>query len=204
MASADVFNTANLGVGKGRAGGYSAVAPANTDPSAYIDVKKTIKELIEASGSVVKSLGYIGEDGLTKTTDTSAESYKDWRGDEVASGLSEYSESVQVPFLESRESVLQVVFGDENVTSSEGTTVIRRNQNFNGAHLFIFDSVVSDTKVKRTIIPNGVILERDDISENSSDLVTYTPTIKCLPSSFFEGDCYREYIYDTAYTPATA
>lgn len=192
-----VLDASNLGVGKGRAGGYSAVAPAGTDPSTYIDVSKTIKDLIDASKSVVKSLGYIGEDGVTKTTDTSSESYLDWRGDEVASGLSEYSESVQVPFLESREAVLKVVFGEDNVSTADGTTVVRHNQNFTGSHLFIFDSVVSDTKVKRTIIPNGVILERDDISENSSDLVTYTPTIKCLPSAAFDGDCYREYIYDT-------
>lgn len=193
-----ILDASNLGVGKGRAGGYSAVAPANTDPSAFIDVSKTIKELIESDASVLASLGYIGEDGLTKTTDTSTESHLDWRGDEVASGISEYSESIQVPFLESRESVLKTVYGEDNVTTTGKTTVVRHNQNFNGAHLFVFDSVVSDTKVKRTIVPNGVILERDDVSENSSDLVTYTPTIKCLPSSYFDGDCYREFIYDTA------
>ena len=101
-------------------------------------------------------------------------------------------------FLESRDTVLKVVYGEDNVSTASGTTTIRHNQRFTGSHLYVFDSVVSATKVKRTVIPNGVITERDDMEMNSSDLAGYSPTIKCLPSEAFDGDCMREYIYDTA------
>ncbi len=189
-------DTAFLGVGKGREGGYACVAPANTDPTAYEDMTKTLAELC-AADSKLKSLGYIGEDGITITTDTDTDDLTEWGGSTVASPMTSYAESIQVPFLESRESVLKVVFGDDNVTTDKGVTTVRHNKNFTAAHVFVFDSIVSDTKVKRTIVPVGVINERDDVQYNNSDLVTYTPTIKCLAASVYEGDTIREFIYDT-------
>lgn len=186
-----------LGVGKGREGGYACVAPAGTDPTVYEDVTKTLAELCNAEGSVLKSLGYISEDGVTITTDTDTEDYADWGGTTVASPMTSYAESAEVGFLESRETVLKVVFGDENVSTKGGITTIRHNKNFTGAHVFVFDSIVSDTEVRRTIIPNGVITERDDIEYNNSDLVTYKPTIKCIAAKVYDGDSSREFVYDT-------
>lgn len=193
-----MLDSSALGVGKGREGGYACVAPAGTNPSAYEDMTKTLAELCNDTGSVLKSLGYIGEDGITITTDTDTDDMTDWSGSTVASPMTSYSESVQVPFLESRETVLKVVFGDENVTTNaKGALVVRHNKNFTGAHVFVFDSIVSGTKVKRTIVPVGVINERDDVQYNNSDLVTYTPTIKALAASVYDGDSIREFIYDT-------
>lgn len=194
-----MLDTSNLGIGKGREGGYACVAPAGTDPTAYIDMTKTLDELCKASASVLKSLGYVSEDGVTLVTDTDSNDTPDWSGKTIDSQMTSYAESVEVMFLESRDSVLKCVFGDSNVSTSNATTTIRHNQNFSGSHLYVFDCVVSATKVKRIVIPNGVIVERDDVEYNNSDLAGYKPTIKCLPSTFFEGDCLREYIYDTAH-----
>lgn len=202
MAEEKALDAFNVGIAKGREGGYAAVAPANTDPTAYVDVSKTIAELIKSSGSVLKSLGYISEDGVTNATDTDTSDIKDWGANVIKSPLTSYGETIQVGFLESRDSVLKVVFGEANVTTDAGTTIVRHNTAFTGTHLFVFDSVVSETKVKRIVIPNGVITERDDIEMNSSDPLVYTPTIKCLPSPYFDGDCIREYIYDTTYVAA--
>ena len=195
-----MLDASNVGIAKGREGGYACVAPAGTDPTTYIDMTKTLAELCKQTSSALKSLGYISEDGVTVTTDTDTDDKTDWSGVTIVSPLTSYSESVQATFLESRDSVLKTVYGDANVTANEGT--VRHNKNFTAAHMFVFDCVVSDTKVKRIVIPNGVISERDDMEMNNSDLAGYTPTIKCLPSTFFDGDCMREYIYDTTYLPA--
>lgn len=197
-----MLDASNVGIAKGREGGYACVAPAGTDPTTYIDMTKTLAELCKQTSSALKSLGYISEDGVTVTTDTDTDDKTDWSGVTIVSPLTSYSESVQATFLESRDSVLKTVYGDANVTANEGTTTVRHNKNFTAAHMFVFDCVVSDTKVKRIVIPNGVISERDDMEMNNSDLAGYTPTIKCLPSTFFDGDCMREYIYDTTYLPA--
>ena len=57
--------------------------------------------------------------------------------------------------------------------------------------------------MKRSIIPLGRIFERDDVSENSSDMMGYAPTIKCMPYDGFDGDAYRDYIYDAAKAAST-
>lgn len=200
-----MLDASNVGIGKGREGGYACVAPAGTDPTPYLDMKKTLKELCDDDGSVLKSLGYVDEDGVTVTTDTDTDDKKDWCGNTITSPMTSYAESVQANFLESRDSVLKVVFGEGNVTDDgKGTVTVRHNQAFTSPHLFVFDCVVSDTKVKRVVIANGVITERDDIAYNNSDLVGYKPTIKCLPSAYFGGDTVRELIYDTTAAPQAA
>ena len=195
-----MLDASNVGIAKGREGGYACVAPAGTDPTTFIDMTKTLAELCKAPSAVLKSLGYISEDGVTIATDTDTDDKTDWSGVTIVSPMTSYAESIEVTFLEARDTVLKTVYGDANVSTESGTTTVRHNKNFTGSHLFIFDAVVSDTKVKRVVIPNGVIAERDDMEMNNSDLAGYAPTIKCLPSTFFEGDCLREYIYDTAHT----
>lgn len=203
-----MFDAANVGVGKGREGGYSLIAPAGTDPTKFEDMTKTLADFISGSSKVegAASGGYIDEDGVTQTVDVDSEDFKEWSGSTIKTSISEYSETVEVNFIESRESVLKAVFGEDNVTTDEkGVTTIRHNQNFSGEHVYVFDAVISDTKIKRTIIPRGVINERDDISNNSSDLIGYKPTIKCLAdTAYYDGDAMREFIYDTATGSLTA
>lgn len=192
-----MLDTSNLGIAKGREGGYACVAPAGTDPTPFLDMKKTLAELCNTQ-TTLKSLGYISEDGITIAADTDTDDISDWSGAIVASPMSSFGETIEVSFLETRDSVLKSVYGDANVTSdNKGTTTVRHNKNFTASHLYIFDCVVSDTKVKRVVVPNGVIVERDDMEMNNSDLAAYSPTIKCLPSDAFNGDTMREYIYDT-------
>ena len=198
-----MLDTNNLGVGKGREGGYACVAPFGTDPTLFEDVTKTLADLC-ASNENLKSLGYISEDGVKIATDTDTDDHTDWSGSTVASVMGTYAETIEVTFLESRETVQKVFYGDTNVSETGATTTVRHNNKFTTPHLYIFDSIVSDTKVKRTIVPNGVINERDDVEQNSSDLVGYTPTIKCLASTAYDGDCMREFIYDSSKDVETA
>lgn len=196
-----MFDASKIGVGKGRPGGYSLIAPAGTDPTKFEDMTKTLADFISGSAKVAGAVsgGYIDEDGVTQAIDVDSEDFKEWSGTTPKSEITSYTETVEANFIESRESVLKAVFGDDNVyTNDAGVTVIRHNQNFAGEHVYVFDAVVSDTQVKRTIIPRGVINERDDISYNSSDLVGYKPTIKCLADTeHYEGDNIREFLYDS-------
>lgn len=195
MAESMLDNT-KVGIGKGREGGYAIICPKGTDPTSLIDMTKTLADLV-SSVTGAASLGYISEDGVTFKTDTDSDDVTEWGGSVVASPLTSYSESASVTFLETRDSVLKAVYGDDNVTTEGGVTTIRHNKNFNAAHVYVFDCVVSDTQVLRSVIPYGVITERDDLQYNNSDLVGYAPTIKCVASSAFDGDGYRQYLYDT-------
>lgn len=193
----------NLGVGKGRPGGYAVVAPAGTDVSIFADMTKTLADIIKANPTV-QSLGYISEDGVEWSTDTDTSDITEWGGNIVSRGLSSFAESAAVTFMESRESVLKAVYGDANVTTDGGTVTVRHNANFTDPHVYVFDAVVSSTKVKRTVVPVGRIFERDSRTDNSSDVAGYAPTISAMPYDGFDGDAYRDYIYDTTYVAPKA
>lgn len=199
----EIFNKDKLGIAKGRPGGYAAVFPVGTDLDTLKDMTKTIKELLADTKLGGDSLGYISEDGVEFETSTDTEDKADWGGDVVVTSISSYSETATVTFLESRASVLKVCYGEDNVTENGATTEVVHNKNFNSPHIYVFDAVISETLVKRTIIPLGCIYERDTVTQNSSDLVGYKPTIKC---SVFDddGDTYSELFYDTEKAAATA
>lgn len=192
-----MFDASNVGIAKGRPGGYSVVAPDGTAPALFEDVSKTLAEILKTA-STAASLGYISTDGVTKSPETESTDIDDWAGNRIKSEVTSFAESVQVTFLESRDSVLKTVYGDDNVSTDGAVTTIRHNKNFTAPHLYVFDCVISDTKVKRTIIPRGVIMERDEQAENNSDVLGYAPTIKCLASSVYDGDTMREFIYDSS------
>ena len=99
-------------------------------------------------------------------------------------------------FIQSSVAVLKTIYGDDNVTESGATVNIRHNRNFTDPHVYVFDSVISSTKVLRNVIPIGQAFERDDVSYNSSDLLGYTPTITCVPYND-DGDTHTTAIYDT-------
>lgn len=202
MAEA-IQDVSNLGVAKGRPGGYAVIAPAGFNLETFEDMTKTLAEIITANQEV-KSLGYITEDGVEWSTDTDTSDITEWGGKIVSRGLSSYAESAAVTFMESREAVLKAVFGDANVTVDGATTTVRHNENFTDPHVFVFDSVVSTTKVKRTIVPLGRIFERDSRTENNSDVAGYAPTISAMPYDGYDGDAYRDLIYDTAYVAPKA
>lgn len=189
-----MFDKDSVGVAKGRPGGYAAVFPVGTDISNLTDPSKTLKELIKLHNGA--SLGYISEDGVTFTTDTDSEGHNDWGGSEVARDLTSYADSAQMTFIQSSVAVLKTIYGDANVTESGATVTIRHNRNFTDPHVYVFDSVISSTKVLRNVIPIGQAFERDDVSYNSSDLLGYTPTITCVPYND-DGDTHTTAIYDT-------
>lgn len=189
-------DASNVGVAKGNstnAGGYAWVAPKGT--SLPTNAKDTI-------GTGFESLGYISEDGLTNTTDTETDEKKDWAGETIKSEQTSYSETYNVTFLESRESVLKVVYGDDNVESDgNGSITVKHNGHFSEERSYVFESLITATLIKRTVIPRGVVSEKDDVSENSEDLLGYTPTITALQDD--DGNSSYTYYYDSAKATAT-
>lgn len=201
MSETPMFDKDSVGVAKGRPGGYAAVFPVGTDISVLADPAKTLKELIGQYHGA--SLGYISEDGVTFTTDTDSEGHNDWGGSEVARDLTSYADSAQMTFIQSSVAVLKTIYGDDNVTEDGATVTVRHNRNFTDPHVYVFDSVISSTKVLRKVIPIAQAFERDDVSYNSSDLLGYTPTITCVPYND-DGDTHTTAIYDTAKTARAA
>ena len=203
MADA-IYNANYVGAAKGRPGGYAAVVDPSVDIKTLLDVKKTIKDLMTENPGKIKSLGYISEDGVEFSVDLSAEDKNDWGGNAISSSISKYSEAAKVSFLESVETILKVIYGDDNVkVETDVSITVRHNPSFTASRIYIFDAVINETTVKRSIITVGRIFERDTVKQNSSDFLGYTPPIKCMPAEVFDGDTYRDVFYDTTNSSAT-
>lgn len=191
MAEELAKDVAKVGVARGNKGNASGYAwVGKTTDSLPTDAKTAI-------GSSFKSLGYIDEDGVVNATETDSEDRKDWSGEVIKSEQTSYSETYQVGFLESRASVLETVYGTDNVTDDgAGNVTVKHNGSFTEERAYVFESLITPTLIMRTVIPRGVINERDDVNQNSSDLITYKPTIKALPDK--EGNTSYTYYYDSS------
>lgn len=89
-----------------------------------------------------------------------------------------FAETYQVEFMESKADVMRVVYGDANVEDDgHGGVSVKHNGNFTEERVYVFETLVSDTIIKRDVIPRGSILEKDDVEATSEDALVYPVTI---------------------------
>ena len=183
-----MFNADEVGVGKGNPSGYAWVAPKGT--TLPTNAKTPI-------GDDFKGLGYVNEDGLTQTTDSEAEDLKDWAGRVIKKAPGSFSETYAVAFMQSRAEVLKVYYGDANVTDDgKGGITVKHNGAFSEERVFVFETLITDTLIERTVIPRGSIQERDDIERTSESAMVYPVTITALADA--DGNTAYTYYYDSA------
>lgn len=144
--------------------------------------------------------GYIGEDGFTQSSSRDVEKKKAFGGTVVKVLQTDYSETVQFTFLESRNAeVLKSVHGEDNVTISvDGEIEVKKNKLRPAPASWIID-VVDETSLIRTVIPKGQIVSTDDVQKVHSDLIMYTVTMECFEDE--DGNNAYEYITDELEAP---
>lgn len=184
----EMFSAENIGIGKGNPDGYAWVAPKGT--KLPVDAKEAIDEAF-------KSLGYITDEGVTNSTEADSSDIKDWAGRVVKKIQNSFSENYQVGFYEARVTVLKTYYGDANVDDDgKGTITVRHNGAFTEERCFVLETLLTDTVIKRTVIPRGCIYERDDVEHSSESAVTFKGTITALPDA--QGNTSYDYYYNTA------
>lgn len=142
-------------------------------------------ELAEA----FKKLGYISEDGVTKTVDASDEKIKAWGGDTVKIVRQEHSISYSFTFLESANAeVLKAIKGEDNVTvtpaSAEhgGQITIHETADMLPRAAYVFDMKDGDARI-REYVPDGQIAVSSDVTFVHSDVIRYQVTIEAFPNA---------------------
>lgn len=184
----EMFDAENVGIGKGNPNGYAWVAPKGTKLPA--DAKEAIPD-----GFV--SLGYVNDEGVVNSTEADSSDIKDWAGRVIKKVQNSFSETYQVGFLEGRTSVLKTYYGDENVEDDgKGSVTVRHNGAFTEERSFVIETLLTETVIKRTVIPRGCIYDRDDVEHNSENPVVYKATITALPDA--SGNTSYDYYYNTA------
>lgn len=170
---ADNINTAEeVMTGKGRIGGYAYIAPSGT--ALPTDAKAALDEAF-------KVLGYISEDGVTFSTETDSTEIKDMNGDTVLTVQSSHSVTAQMTFIQALNvNVLKMIYGEENVTDTEGAISVKTTGAEQEMKVFCFE-FIANGRAYRKVVPCGKITNIGDTKFSANEAVGYDVTITALP-----------------------
>lgn len=168
-------DSTNVGVGN----------PAVTGGAYVVQLGTTLPtDALAVLGNEVKCLGYVSEDGLVDSESQDSSDHQAWGGDTVGVSKGKRLHKFKFSPIETNPTVLQTAYGDENVTiSPSGGFTVKRNGKNVPERSYIFEVIMSDTLIKRTVVPRGVIVSNRDITQNGKDLVKYDFDITALPDA---------------------
>lgn len=163
-------------LGLGLATGMFYHAPAGTalptDPTAVIDT------------TVWTHVGDVTNDGITLTMDKSAENLRNWANVIKRVIMTEHTETIQAPLMDTTEEVLKAVLGEDNVTTASDVTTV----NLSAASLpeeeaFLF--VMKDGDDMMMIgCSNGQVTSVDDVTFAPESAINWVPTITAMGDGF--------------------
>lgn len=140
------------------------------------------------------NLGYVSQDGVTRSISKSTTNIKEWGNGVVLVTQDEKTTTVKLKLIEYLNANVQAfVHGSGNVS---GTLVAGMHIGINDdeaeEHVIVIDQIMRDGVPQRMVIPRGVITEIGDTTYKGNDAVAYDLTILAMkPDS---GNNIEEYI----------
>jgi len=179
-------NTAtNVSTGKPAKAGAIFFAPLGTTLPTDTDTA--------LSGAFVP-LGYVSDDGLTNDNSPESNQIKAWGGDTVINTQTDRPDSYKLTLIEVLNvNVLKTVYGDSNVTvDGNGNITVKATADDLGGGSWVIDMIMTNSRKKRIVIPNGVISGLETITYKDDEAIGYGITITDIPDSY--GVYHYEYI----------
>lgn len=141
-------------------------------------------DAVEELDPAFKGHGWVDEDGIENAIQRSSTKHKAFGGNVVKVTQDDYEETLKLAFLESSNTtVLETVFGEENVTTDFGDghrkTTIRHSSDPLDRESFVM-RVVDGDRTRMLVIPEGQVTEIDSIKYDHKNLTMYTVTIDCF------------------------
>lgn len=164
----------NVAVGKPdlSVSGGVLVAPVGTERPTSLD---------EQYASDYKSVGYVSDEGVTESSERSTEEIRAWGGKKVRTVQTEFGTTLSLTLIESRNAeTLKLVFGEDNVTVSDGQISIKRNEMVLPHQQFIIDMLDGEDS-RHLDVGYGQVTEVGDISYVDGEAISYELTISCDP-----------------------
>ena len=177
-------NALNVTAGKPNTSGAVFTAPAGstlpTSASATLD-------------TAFNDMGFVSEDGVTKSTSISTTTIKEWGGAPVLVTQDEKIISVKLKLIEyKRKDVHSFVHGSANITESSGAITIKNNADDPGEQAIVIDMVLRGNIPYRMVIPRGKITSIGDIVYKTNEAIGYDIEITTMLDD--SGNSVYEYI----------
>lgn len=185
----------NVSAGKPGVGGAMFRAPLGT---------KCPTDATSALDSAFKPLGYLSADGLVNENSPENESVKAWGGDVVIDTQTGKTDKFKFTMIEAMNvEVLKAVYGDTHVTGSleQGITV-EANTEEQEYCCWVSEVILKNGVLKRTVIPNGKVVEVGEVAYVDNAPIGYPTTISAVPDE--SGNTHFEYMIKNAATAAEA
>lgn len=178
----------NVSVGKPLATGAIFVAPSGT---------AVPTDAIASLATAFKCVGYISEDGVTNAIKTETEPIKAWGGDSVLNTQTSHEETFAFKMIEANEVSLEQAYGKGNVTKDDvtGNLTIIHNSKEKSIYVYVIETILSDSKIKRVVIPSGKVIELGDVVYKDNEAIGYEVTVSAAPDS--NGNTAYEYLAKT-------
>ena len=170
-------------LGTGYASGMFYHAPAGTALPSYPG---------ETLGSAWVEVGDVSADGITLTTDKSTEVLRNWANVVKRVVLTEHTETIQSPIMDTTEEVLKTVIGEENVTASaaSGAHGALTKVNLSAADLPEEEAFLWLMKDGDAMIAigctRGQVTAVDNVSFVPGSAINWVPTITALGEDGFQ------------------
>lgn len=169
-------NSANVAVGKPKlavSGGVLA-APLGTDrPESYDD----------AYDVAYASLGYVGEDGVTESSERSTEEIRAWGGDKIRTVQTEFGTTLSFTLIESTNAeTLKFIFGEDNVTEGAGEVVVKRNSKVL-PHMQLIIDMLDGENSRHLDVGRAQVTEVGEITYVDGEAIAYEVTVSCDPDT---------------------
>lgn len=162
----------NVTAGKPNTSGAVFTAPAGTALPTSASA---------ALNSAFKDMGFVSEDGVTKSTSISTTTIKEWGGAPVLVTQDEKIVSVKLKLIEyKRKDVHSFVHGSNNVTESSGAITVKINAEDPGEQAMVIDMTLRGNIDYRMVIPRGKITAIGDTVYKSNEAVAYDITITTM------------------------
>lgn len=148
-----------------------------------------------ALDAALKTLGYVGSDGITNKIDIKTTDVTEMGGQTILSVLSTRAETLEIPMLETSVDTLSVTYGSQNVVKDPETGLITVKHRADGQPpiVIVSEILLTGGLIKRQVVGNATINSIGDIQYHAGDAVLYDVTLSC--NAFDDdGDTMLEYI----------
>lgn len=132
-------------------------------------------------------VGYIGEDGLSRTIDRVTEKIRAWGGDTVKITQTEHSVTYTFNMIEIlNPEVAKAYYGEDNVTVTDATASAGTKMAVTvtgeplPAKAYDFEIKDGDAKI-RHFLPHGAVSEQGETVYADAEVIAYPMTVEALP-----------------------
>ncbi len=131
-----------------------------------------------------KCVGYLSEDGIKNTITRTSEPKNAFGGVTVANSQTEYQESTTYTMIETNETSMKIVYGDDHVEldATSGLHILHSAEEL-PEKSYVFETLLGTSRIKRTAVERASVSEVGEIAEDGTNLMGYPITLSRLPGT---------------------